>query len=190
MKGSHVESRMRYRMLLLTPPALGLILGLSGCGSKQGVTGSGAARPADLSTSPAPSTTSNTPTGAPTDPATATPTGRPGRPAQAPLGRLTITAKASPQAAARTVTLICEPAGGTHPAPAAACARLTGLKDPFKAPPAMRMCTKIYGGPQVATVRGTWRGGPVRARFTRADGCEVSRWNGMGPALARLVPAD
>jgi hypothetical protein len=37
-------------------------------------------------------------------------------------------------------------------------------------------CSMIYGGPQTATVKGTLRGKPVDARFSRTDGCQTSRW--------------
>lgn len=74
-------------------------------------------------------------------------------------------------------TLTCDPAGGTHPRPAEACARLAELSDPF-AETAMDVgCILIYGGPQVAHVTGLLRGAPVDARFSRTDGCEIRRWN-------------
>jgi hypothetical protein len=38
-------------------------------------------------------------------------------------------------------------------------------------------CTEIYGGPQVAEVRGTFKGRRIQARFTRANGCEIDRWD-------------
>ena len=39
------------------------------------------------------------------------------------------------------------------------------------------------GGPQVAVVTGTYRGRGVEARFSRTDGCEISRWKSMAPLL-------
>jgi hypothetical protein len=39
------------------------------------------------------------------------------------------------------------------------------------------MCTAIYGGPQIARVRGTFEGHTVRATFNRVGGCEIDRWN-------------
>jgi hypothetical protein len=44
-------------------------------------------------------------------------------------------------------------------------------------------CTMIFGGPQVATVKGTWRGKPVDARFARDNGCEIARWNKAKPLI-------
>ena len=38
-------------------------------------------------------------------------------------------------------------------------------------------CTEIYGGPQEADVRGTFRGRPVDAHFSRTNGCEIERWD-------------
>ena len=38
-------------------------------------------------------------------------------------------------------------------------------------------CTQVYGGPQTATIRGTWQGRQVLSSFSRTDGCEISRWD-------------
>ncbi|MET0693573.1 MAG: SSI family serine proteinase inhibitor, partial [Propionibacteriaceae bacterium] len=56
-----------------------------------------------------------------------------------------------------TWQLSCDPAGGDHPDPAAACAALT--KSAATALPAVskdKMCTQQFGGPQTATLTGTW----------------------------------
>lgn len=97
---------------------------------------------------------------------------------------VTITAGAD----ARDWTVTCDPAGGTHPRPESACdflelARRWG-QDPFAPVPGDAVCSQQYGGPQVATVRGTWRGRPVDATFKRTDGCEISRWDNAVPLLA------
>jgi hypothetical protein len=84
-----------------------------------------------------------------------------------------------------TWTLTCDPPGGDHPDPEAACAALDEHADALQPVPADRQCTMQYGGPQTATVTGTWRGQPVDSRFALTDGCEISRWN----ALAGLLPA-
>ena len=78
----------------------------------------------------------------------------------------------------RTWTLTCDPAGGTHPDPAEACAALT-THGAAALPPKRKdvACTEVYGGPQRATVTGTWRGRPVRSSFSRTDGCEIRRWD-------------
>jgi subtilisin inhibitor-like len=73
-------------------------------------------------------------------------------------------------------TLRCGPVGGTLPARADACDRLSGLSRPFAPVPAGTVCAQIYGGPQVAFVRGTFRGKRVWTFFRRRDSCEIARW--------------
>jgi hypothetical protein len=80
--------------------------------------------------------------------------------------------------ASRIWTLRCGPAGGTLPRRAAACRRLNAFAgDPFAPTPPGTACSQIYGGPQVAIVRGAFRGRRIWATFRRRDGCEISRWN-------------
>ena len=78
---------------------------------------------------------------------------------------------------ARSYTLRCAPARGTLPRPAAACAQLLRTPRPFAATPKDAVCTQIYGGPKQALVTGRFRGRPIRARFSRTNGCEIARWN-------------
>lgn len=104
-------------------------------------------------------------------------------PSAAAQSSLTIEVKKSPDAAPTSWRLECDPPGGTHPTADQACAALGKAEKPFAPPPKDQMCTKIYGGPQVATVEGTWRGEPVNARFTRGDGCEISRWDALSVVL-------
>ncbi|MFD0683826.1 SSI family serine proteinase inhibitor [Actinomadura fibrosa] len=144
---------MRYRTLLITTPGLAMILSLAACGDEQS-----SGEPAD----------------------------RPGgtasvSPSSAPADSLTVQVKASAEAPAKTWTLNCAPPGGDHPKAADACAALTKAKEPFKPVPQDQICTKIYGGPEVATVKGTWEGKPVNTTFTRADGCQLHRWSSVGP---------
>ncbi|MER8232103.1 SSI family serine proteinase inhibitor [Streptomyces sp. NPDC094049] len=87
-----------------------------------------------------------------------------------------------------TFDLACdERAGGNHPAREDACARLGRLAeegaDPFRAVPADQMCTQVYGGPALAHITGTWQGRDVDARFSRANGCEIDRWENLEPVL-------
>ncbi|WNO73637.1 SSI family serine proteinase inhibitor [Streptomyces sp. AM8-1-1] len=86
-----------------------------------------------------------------------------------------------------TYELMCDPAGGTHPAAAKACARLDELakerRNPFAPVPEDQMCTMQSGGPATARVTGTWQGQRVDATFNRANGCEISRWRTMEPVL-------
>ncbi|WKX71666.1 SSI family serine proteinase inhibitor [Streptomyces sp. XD-27] len=87
----------------------------------------------------------------------------------------------------RKYRLHCHPTGGTHPDARAACARLDEIaqwnKDPFAPIPQERVCTMQYGGPATARITGTWAGRRVNAKFTRVDGCEVTRWNRLAPLL-------
>ena len=82
-----------------------------------------------------------------------------------------------PDAASRTWTLRCGPAGGSLPKPALACRRLRELRAPFAPVPKNAVCTAIYGGPAVARVTGRFRGETVRATFRRRNGCEIARWD-------------
>ena len=44
-------------------------------------------------------------------------------------------------------------------------------------------CTEQFGGPETATVTGTLGGSDVDARFSRENGCEISRWDKVAPLL-------
>ena len=84
-----------------------------------------------------------------------------------------------------TWQLTCDPAGGNHPDPEAACEALARHGE-RALPPVHpdQVCTQLYGGPQRATVTGTWRGAPVLSRLSLTNGCEISRWK----ALVGLLP--
>ncbi|MFI0369411.1 SSI family serine proteinase inhibitor [Actinomadura sp. 1N219] len=144
---------MRYRTLLFASPGLAMVLSLAACGDEQ-AKGTPADKPSG--------TTSVQPSGTPAD-------------------TLTINVKASKEAPAKTWTLNCEPPGGDHPKVADACAALTKAKDPFKPVPKEQQCTMIYGGPELATVKGTWQGKEINAEFSRDDGCQLHRWEQVGP---------
>ena len=47
-------------------------------------------------------------------------------------------------------------------------------------------CTQIYGGPEEATIKGTIRGNPVDATFSRTDGCEIARWESVEALLSEV----
>jgi hypothetical protein len=102
--------------------------------------------------------------------------------------QLTVTYKADDKSAPVVMKLTCDPTGGDHPRATEACDRLdadaTNGTDPFAAPPKDEICTFIYGGPQTATVVGTWKGANVDAKFSRSNGCEISRWNAIEPVLS------
>jgi hypothetical protein len=86
--------------------------------------------------------------------------------------------------AAQKVTLSCDPSGGTHQSPAAACEQLYALDQPFAPPPADEICTELYGGPEEALITGTDRGKPVSYKLARTNGCEIDRYQ----KLAFLLP--
>jgi hypothetical protein len=72
----------------------------------------------------------------------------------------------------RRSTLDCPEGAELKPCRFLASARA----DLFAPVPKDVACNEIYGGPQVAEVRGTFRGRPVNARFDRTNGCEIERW--------------
>lgn len=127
---------------------------------------------------------SATPEPAPTGPGpTATAAGTTA--AATPAGTsLTVTLDETGSGAVRTTTLTCDPAGGDHPDPTAACAALAAAGPrAFDPPPGDQVCTQLFGGPQVAVVEGIVAGAPVSARFSRTDGCEIARWDALAPLL-------
>ena len=80
--------------------------------------------------------------------------------------------------------LQCEPTGGDHPDPEAACAALAAVSAPFGpvAPP--DRCEEIPGGEEdVAVVDGDYRGKQVHSRFTRANACVSGRWDRIAPVF-------
>jgi hypothetical protein len=76
------------------------------------------------------------------------------------------------------ITCAQPPEGG------AACAAAADLRPAdFEPTPDDMACTQQFGGPETATVTGTLEGGEVDARFSRADGCEIARWDKVAPLL-------
>jgi Subtilisin inhibitor-like len=81
-------------------------------------------------------------------------------------------------------TLRCDPPGGDHPDPEAACAALAAVADPFGpvAPP--DRCAEIPGGDEaVAVLDGDYRGREVHSRYTRANACVSGRWDRIAPVF-------
>lgn len=127
-------------------------------------------------------------------------------PAKADYLRITVTGTGGTDDAGTTYSLFCHPAGGTHPQPERACAALdaamaagrTGTDraadrtrrapagGPFAPVPADATCTMMHGGPATARITGMWHGRAVDARFDRSNGCEMSRWDRLVPALPDL----
>ena len=52
-------------------------------------------------------------------------------------------------------------------------------------PPPGQACTEIYGGPDTATIRGTFQGGAVAQDFHRNNGCGIADWELFVPMLGR-----
>jgi hypothetical protein len=79
--------------------------------------------------------------------------------------------------------------GSTLPDPRAALAAVEQFGEEifFPVPRPDRICTQQYGGPQVATVTGRFRGREVSIRFTRTDGCEIARWRTMAALLGGMA---
>lgn len=81
-----------------------------------------------------------------------------------------------------TLSCLGEP-DGDHPDPAAACAHLAGLEEPFAPLDEDLACTEQYGGPQTARVIGRWDGVDVDVALRRTDGCAIAQWDSLGPLL-------
>ena len=80
---------------------------------------------------------------------------------------------------ASAVKLTCDPDGGGHPDPAAACAALARAgADPAKLPPDDRMCILLYK-PVTAQLKGEWRGRQVEWQHTYGNTCEMARATGV-----------
>lgn len=68
------------------------------------------------------------------------------------------------------------------------CAALLALGDETWDPvPPGTACTEIFGGPQVLEVTGMVGERTVNSTFTRANGCEIARWDAAVPAMQRLA---
>jgi len=90
---------------------------------------------------------------------------------------LTVTTRVSADAPRVVRTLRCDPARGSVARPGRAFGSIATMRAPFAPTPKDVACTELYGGPQTATVTGTYRGRRIRARFSRVDGCAIERWD-------------
>ena len=101
-----------------------------------------------------------------------------------PLFDLVVTfwPEGSPEPVVRA-TLTCEPAGGTHPDPEAACAALLANEQALDPVSGDVACTEIYGGPQEATIVGRGREVNLNAALNRTNGCEIDRWEKLKPVV-------
>lgn len=80
---------------------------------------------------------------------------------------------------ASTKTVRCSAAGDSALCGDVAALRLTDLEPAGEAV----ACTQQYGGPETATITGTLRGERVDLKFSRVNGCEISRWEAAGALL-------
>ena len=101
----------------------------------------------------------------------------------APVTALQVEVVPSPGAAPRRWTLTCSPTGGDHPRAADACESLAEQRAPLAPLEQDRACTELYGGPQTAQVRGTYRGEQVALELSRTDGCRIAQWDALGAVL-------
>jgi Subtilisin inhibitor-like len=96
-----------------------------------------------------------------------------------PKVSLDITVSTTPSAPTKHWTLQCEPTGGTHPDPAAACAVLLKAKDPFAPLPKGIMCPMIRVGTKTAIVKGTYFGKHIDTTLS-PGGCKLAQWEKIG----------
>lgn len=79
-------------------------------------------------------------------------------------------------------TLQCDPVGGTHPNPAAACAALLAVKQPFAVTKTGVACPMILASARRATFTGTYFGAPVN-RTIIDGGCDLAHWSQLGQVV-------
>lgn len=93
--------------------------------------------------------------------------------------RLTVTFRPDVGAKPVFVKVACS---GADVSPACA-----GLTDDLLAPVAAdRVCTMVYGGPEVLTITGQRDGKRIDSSFSRQNGCEIARWNDVARVLKPL----
>ena len=109
---------------------------------------------------------------------TAAPAGSPAPGSPAPKVSLDIKVTGG-SGGARTWTLRCDPTGGSHPDPAAACRVLLHATNPFAPVPRGIMCPMIIAGTKEAKVTGIYFGQHIDTTFTQG-GCQLARWNKIG----------
>ncbi|PJE94325.1 hypothetical protein CUT44_29140 [Streptomyces carminius] len=87
---------------------------------------------------------------------------------------LELTLSADRNNPAVSVTLECEPAGGTHPTPQSACDKLAAADgDPRFLQPLPVLCSAVHD-PVTATATGHWHGRQVNYRATFTNRCEAA----------------
>ncbi|KAA1373800.1 hypothetical protein ESP62_017520 [Aeromicrobium fastidiosum] len=97
---------------------------------------------------------------------------------------LTIAVTPDEGATPKTYRLTCDPAGGDHPQAEQACDAIAAAgASVFEPVSSDQTCTQVFGGPQQATVKGTYDGKDVDASFSRQNGCEIDRWEKLGTTV-------
>ena len=82
----------------------------------------------------------------------------------------------------RSAQISCAAGQETSP-----CPQLAEVDASDLAPvPPQTACTEIYGGPDVVTVTGTLHGEPVDAKLSRANGCEIDRFERFLPVVEEV----
>jgi hypothetical protein len=180
------QSLTRLGRTAIVVPGILTALTLTGCKDDQGTATS---QPSDQASQPAQSTAPGSQSPAP---GSESPTPPGGGQIGKSATKLTITVRMAPSAHPITRTLTCDPTGGDAPNAAGACAGLDKVAaakggDPFAPTPKGQMCTQIFGGPQTATVKGTYKGKKVDTKFSRKNGCEVKRWNDLAALFGPLA---
>jgi hypothetical protein len=181
------QSLSRLGRTAIVVPGILTALTLAGCNDDQDTATSQPSDQASPGTQSAPPASQSPPPVSDYSPTTPPGGGQPGGSGT----KLTITVRMGPTVGPITRTLTCDPPGGDVPNAAAACttvARVAAAKggDAFAPTPKQQMCTQIYGGPQTATIKGTWKGRKVDATFGRKNGCEVKRWNDLAALFGPL----
>ncbi len=89
-----------------------------------------------------------------------------------------------------TRTFACDADGTSHEGdPDEACAALVDQQSwLLEGDPADQVCTQVYGGPEVAELRGHVGGEAFERRLDRTDGCGIQRWEQLEAALGE--PSD
>ena len=81
----------------------------------------------------------------------------------------------------REYRLTCDPDGGRHPSPKAACEAIRKSPGTIKPVPPTANCYDRDFGPQHAKVSGRLFGVDVKAEFDRRNSCEEDRWQAWLP---------
>lgn len=85
-----------------------------------------------------------------------------------------------------TISLICNPSDmSDDPEVIAACTAITtaGGTTAFTPVPGDAKCSDSWDGPRIAQVLGTVDGLAIETGFTRTNGCEIKRWDALGPVF-------